>query len=198
MLSAFACGSKSSDSGQPEQPNDTTNQKNLKIFVTNETHTGDFANDSNLSGNNGVSRADDFCNRASNKPDSSNYKALLVDGLNRIAIPQTDWILQASTTYYREDSKTVIGATNSNAVFDTSKSSLDNPISDRTTYPGVWTGIENVSEFSTNSDHCNQWSSSDINFMGTIGECNTTTSAFSSFLSHSCNIKEPIYCVEQP
>lgn len=197
MLSAFACGSKSSDGGQS---NDTNNQKNLKIFLSDEKHTGDFANDSNLLGSNGVSRADDFCNNASNKPDNSNYKALLVDGLNRIAVPQTDWVLQASTTYYREDGTTIIGTTNSKSIFEVSiGNSLDNAIDDRSTYPAVWTGIQNVTDFSTSGEHCNQWASASNANMGKLGECNSRgTSAFSSFLSQSCNIQNSIYCVEQP
>ena len=34
----------------------------LKIFVTEELHTGDFANDPTLSGLNAIEKADDFCN----------------------------------------------------------------------------------------------------------------------------------------
>ena len=62
----------------------------------------------------GIAEADALCNADGNKPDAANYKALLVDGVNRRACVNAnctptaggdglDWVFQAATTYYRDD-----------------------------------------------------------------------------------------------
>ena len=75
-----------------------------------------ISNDPLLSGSNAIEKADSFCNNDPNKPNSSTYKALLVDGITRDAISLTDWVLESNTTYYRPYDNVEIGATTNTAI----------------------------------------------------------------------------------
>ena len=195
-----ACGG-GSNSGNDEQ----VLSYGLKIFVTAESHVGDFANDPTLNGNTGIERADSFCNNSTSKPNNSTYKALLVDGINRDAISLTDWVLEPSTAYYRPYNNIRIGATNSASIFLAFWSNLENPIID-CTYDcfmnegvDVWTGIDDAKDFSTNGNTCDSWTSSSTMYRGRFGMLSETDGfAFSSNLFGSCSLKAHVYCVEQP
>ena len=175
----------------------------LKIFITAEGHVGDFANDPLLSGSNAIEKADTFCNNDSNKPNNSNYKALLVDGINRDALSLTDWVLVPNTTYYRPYNNIVIGETIGTAIFPVSYQELTNSISvQRPDIGGLiltnktYTGISNTSNYSTDGVTCNGWSSTmGLANSGRIYEKN----AYSIFANEliTCDFIAPLYCVEQ-
>lgn len=178
----------------------------LKIFMTDETHSPDFAGDADLTGADGVARADDFCNRSSTKPDDAVYKALIVAGGRRDGASLTDWVLQPNTTYYRVYEDVVIGTTTDAAIFDVVTSQLTNSIGDCGTNPDtcsysgrpeVLTGIADVSDFSANGEDCDGWS-------GTSG-----MARFGAFIESDANafrngqifcsnpVPAHLYCVEQ-
>lgn len=175
----------------------------LKIFVTTEGHVGDFANDPLLSGSNAIEKADAFCNNDPNKPNNSNYKALLVDGINRDALSLTDWVLAPNTTYYRPYNNIEIGQTIGTAIFPVSYQVLTNSISaQRSDVGGIvltnktYTGISNTSNYSTDGINCSGWSSTTgLANSGRIYEKN----AYSIFANEliACEFIAPLYCVEQ-
>ena len=61
-----------------------------KVFVTFETHDGNLAGDATIPGANPIEKADAICNRSIAKPDGGRYRAMLVDGVNRAALPPKD------------------------------------------------------------------------------------------------------------
>ena len=87
-----------------------------KIFATVEKHDGNFADDATLPGNNAMAKADALCNASIAKPDEGPYRALLIDGSNRTALPAHDWVLKANTTYFQADGVLNVFTTNASAV----------------------------------------------------------------------------------
>lgn len=111
----------------------------LYVFVTSYTnsssvspltHNGNFAR---------ISGADAYCNShiPSGLPGTGSYKAMLVDGINRVATTvgansssgQKDWVFEKNTSYYRPDGKLVF-TTNDAGLFDFSTGSLSQAFSD--------------------------------------------------------------------
>lgn len=105
----------------------------LYVFVTSYTnstsvlpltHNGNFT---------GISGADAYCNShiPSSLSGTGSYKAMLVDGVNRVATTvgpnsssgQKDWVFIKNTSYYRPDGKMVF-TTNDAGLFDFSTGSL--------------------------------------------------------------------------
>ena len=90
------------------------------IFVTTGTSDG-------LIGAGGIAEADAFCMADAGYPGTGTYKALIVDGTNRIACTtancsggageHTDWVLKASTAYVRSNGSTAIGTTTAEGIF---------------------------------------------------------------------------------
>lgn len=111
----------------------------------------------------GIWGADYKCNTDINRPNSSNYKAMLVDGMsmNRVACitpncsggltEQIDWVLKPNQMYQRSDG-TVIATTNADGIFNFS-TALVNSIS--ATSNVAWTGMLN--DWTADSDNCKGW-----------------------------------------
>jgi len=111
----------------------------------------------------GVTGADANCMADDNYPGTGTYKALIVDGLNRIASVsanagdgQVDWVLKANSNYYLTDGATKIMTTDENSLF--TFGSLDN------SFNGVgfagspsWTGLNQ--DWTANANNCNFWNS---------------------------------------
>ena len=76
-----------------------------KIFVSFETHDGDFLDDPVLTGATAIAKADSLCNGSSAKPDGQAYKAMLLDGANRNVSPAVDWPLKPATMYFQAAGK---------------------------------------------------------------------------------------------
>ncbi len=116
------------------------------IFVTSSQYDGNLG---------GASGADTKCNSDSNRPVTTvTYKALLVttSGSRRAcssancsggASEHVDWVLSADTQYRRADGITVIGTTNSIALFSLP---LTNSI-DSDTGKKYWTGFNSGGSF---------------------------------------------------
>lgn len=190
-LSLSGCGL---ELGYPTGQNATDTKESstkLRIFVTDRATTG-------LMGNSGAGRidaADDFCMDDANRPSgSATYRALLVDGSDRIATPgnQRDWVLRAKTTYIRPD-RTVIGTTNADAVFTFP---LTAAISTQTL--PVWTGLD--ADWRANADDCNAWRDDGASRSGRTGRPSfQSNEAISNAAGSSlCSQSYRLYCVEQP
>lgn len=168
----------------------------LKIFVTDEIHSGDFANDPALLGATSIEKADDFCNKSASKPDDAHYKALLVDGVNRDAVNGVDWILDPNTTYYQQYNDVVVGTTNDAAIFPVSWAALSNPIlpDNELRDPEeietlVWTGAM--------GNNCALWKDNKISSLGGAGMAAKKDNQAIHGLDKTCNEELAIYCVQQ-
>jgi hypothetical protein len=179
----------------------------LKIFATASIHVGDFANDPLLQGANAISKADYFCNKDPNKPNKSMYKALIVDGINRDAVSNIDWVLVPNTMYYRSYGNIEIGQTVSTAIFPVLYANLSNSIADQ--LPGssdpyvwvnnAWTGIGNPSNYAVGAD-CAGWTIGDNSSSAVYGTSYQTgvLSITAGGSSAGCLQELSLYCVEQP
>lgn len=126
----------------------------------------------------GVSGADSKCMSDSGRPDAGTYKAMIVDGTNRVACTtsncgggegeHTDWVLDPSTAYYRSDVTTKIGTTNGNGIFTFP---LDNSF--LTDDDELWTGL--ASDWTTGSK-CENWTSNNGTKIGEVGLAARTNS----------------------
>lgn len=173
-----------------------------RIFVTAATSNGNFANGFGV----GIIGADAFCMADANKPPTGNYKALLTDGTlspNRKACQNAscssgpnegiDWVLSASTRYYRTDLSTLIGTTTANKIFTFS---LTNAIaSGASSGQIVWMDL--FSDWRSGTQNCQKWTSQSNLDMGGIVDPTSVTNAAISGGSTSCNALRKLYCVEQ-
>ena len=179
---------------------------NLKIFTTSSPFDGSMTPPLTEMPS-GIPTADSRCQTEGG---STDYKALLVDGSNRVACTnancasgtsgRTDWVLQANTTYYRSDGVTAIGTTDANGLFTTT---LTNTIDAITLAPKqVWTGlnITGGNEWMAGAD-CANWTDGSTGF-GSYGYSGTTdvASAFYNQNNGSCSAAASFHliCVEQP
>ena len=177
----------------------------LKIFVTTEVHSGDFANDPTLTGSNAIQKADYFCNKSKAKPSTDSYKALLVDGTNRDAKLNIDWVLKPSNSYYQSFDNLLIDTTTASAIMPAFFRPMSNPIQPicRTCNPVyAWSGMGNASDFSTSTTMtCNGWGGTGP-FSGLDSGVFSVPSAidgnaFSAGSSLGCSMQAPVVCVQQ-
>lgn len=140
----------------------TTATAPKRIFITSVNHDGDFDNDGALAGGffaatngdgNGIPEADNFCdtNATNPAPGTGAFKALLVDGTYRIASPANgQWVLAASTAYYRLDATTPIFTTDAARIFTFGTFTNSFANSTNVFYSGLngdW----------TTGNHCTRW-----------------------------------------
>lgn len=190
-----ACGGGGDDS-TPAQVS-----TGLKIFVTSETHSGDFANDPTLTGSTAIQKADDFCSRSARKPSGDIYKALIVDGVNRNAVSLTDWVLRPNTAYYQTHGNVLIDTTTNGAVFAAFFRNMPNRVLPSGSSPGVWTGIGDGATFAANGS-CARWGQAG-SIIGQSGSFGSPSSAsgfafYSAGGSADCvSVQFALYCVQQ-
>ncbi|WP_061217710.1 DUF1554 domain-containing protein [Leptospira weilii] len=158
----------------------------LYVFVSSYTnnaspplsHNGNFG---------GVAGADAYCN--SHIPTSltgtGKYKAMLVDGTNRIATTvgatsskdQKNWVFEKNTSYYRTDGNLVF-TTNDAGLFDFSNGSLTHAFADAfSIYDfGIWTGLQSDWKTATSTQLCSSasqpWTSGSVANQGKFGYAN--------------------------
>lgn len=128
-----------------------------KTFVSATT-------DGNLGG---IAGADTKCMNDAQAEVGKTYKAMIVDGVNRVACTtgncsgevseHVDWVLQPNTKYYRIDGTTLIDETNDKGLFT---APLTNTYRDA---PGtneafrIWVGLNSDWTSTPNMFNCNQW-----------------------------------------
>lgn len=193
-------------SGGGEEANHVVSS-GLKIFVTAEAHSGNFAQDPSLSGANAMQKADDFCNQSISKPDGASYKAFLIDGTNRDAVSLKDWVFKPNTTYYQAYDNVVIDTTTGAAIFNVAFTLMQNSVlgCGGCSGPSVWSGVGDATNFSASSNNCGGWGAGSMT--GTMGTFAQSTErnhfAFSSGGSTAaCDINSGgnqlnLYCVQQ-
>ena len=170
------------------------------IFVSAATSNGSLG---------GISGADAICNSDAERPDTTvTYKAMLVDTAGaRVACTtancsggnaeHVDWILAPNTEYRRVDGTTIIGTTNSLALFSYP---LTNGLDTDATLI-YWTGFNNAAADFTTSDTsntCTSWTSGAGGgaLNGKRGNGNSNYGAFGSGQDW-CNVTYHLACVQQ-
>jgi hypothetical protein len=148
------------------------------VFVSASTYTGNLG---------GATGADAKCMSDANKPSGTNtYKAMIGSTGQRTIL--LDWVLAPHVDYYRTDSTTLIGRTDSNAVFTFS---LSNSITSATNE--VWVGFHNAA-FDILTD-CTNWTSTTAN--GMVGNSQVIDATAVGVVSGACSVARHLYCVEQ-
>ncbi len=161
------------------------------IFRTATAYTGGLG---------GIAGADAKCGSDGNKPDSRTYKAMICDESNRRACStddcsggpseHIDWVLNASTSYYRPGLAVKIGTTTANGIFAfpldagfTAESSL------------VWTGLR--ATWRTTND-CNDWTDGSAGSEGHYGQSDSTTITAIQYSTTQCSAPLTyLICVSQ-
>ena len=153
-------------------------------LITVSGGNGSFPNGT---GTTGIERADNLCLAA------GNYKAVLVDGANRIASVtantgdgQVDWVLHPDTTYKRSDG-TEIGTTDAKGLLNT----FTNPVAASTL--NVWTGL--ATGWVTSANTCSQWSDGTSTFNGVYK--NIAAASIAGGIASGCSLSIHIICAEQ-
>lgn len=146
----------------------------------------------------GIAGADAQCMASANYPGSGTYKALIADGVDRVASAtpnagdgQVDWVLKSNTTYIQNDGTTVIATTNENGLF---VFPLTNGFV--ATGSGYWSGL-NI-DWTTSSNHCSRWTDATSGFQGTYGEESATDYMALVWGNASCEASGCVLtCVQQ-
>lgn len=147
---------------------------------------------------NSIATADTLCN---NDPKAGGmiFKAMLVDGVNRVACTTTDcgiggltenvdWVFQPNINYYSEDGSTLLGTTNNYGIF------VDNLVSPITPETYYWTGLN--PDWTIDPINCTGWST-------TTGDGHTGWSKFKkaqwySDTTQACSdLSIHLLCVQQ-
>ncbi len=175
---------------------DCVDEEKSLIYLTDSKWIGNFTQNSsggkpfNVFGSSGLARADDICEKDSNKPNKQGveFKALL--GTSSRKLGGSDWVLKKNSTYYRSDG-TLIGKTKNNS--DWFEFPFYNSISSSNVR--VATGLED--DGSVSSDNCNSWVSGKSTDETTRGRSNAVGSeSIEDSSSQDCDEDYAIYCVE--
>jgi hypothetical protein len=178
----------------------TCKEANKLIWVTGLLYDGNFNGFSTID-QESLASANDPNRPSSSLISGATYKALITDGVNRIATTSgtdkkgqtADWVLQPSTTYYLYTGSapytTPVLTTDSNGLFN----SLTNPFSSSSS-DQFWTGLN--PNLTTAVNTCGGWSSdSGLGGQYGIGGVCDSTAWSSSFSAH--NIKKKLIFVQQ-
>ncbi|MFZ5629726.1 MAG: DUF1554 domain-containing protein [Spirochaetota bacterium] len=167
-----------------------------RIFVTSAQYDGNLG---------GITGADAKCNADAAKPNASTYRAILSDGITRIACAtadcggasgveqSVDWPLFPGRTYVRADGTTPIGTANASAIFPIP--SLTGPVQSSPATQ-VWTGLDS---WTWHANNCQQWTTGNSGGnLGATGVANSGTVATAFWnTTGNCNGSRPLYCAEQ-
>jgi hypothetical protein len=177
-----------------------------KTFVTTATFDGDIKTAGGQS--TAIASADHLCMVDTNKPTGGSvYKALLVDGANRVACATTicsggasehiDWVLKPNAIYTRKDGTTPVFTTNANGIYDFGVGGTIPAINTFDTGASLyWTGLD-WPWVSVTSQMCGgSWSGTTGN--GDYGFGNRTDSSAIGGGANSCNVTNyRLLCIEQ-
>ncbi|WP_243394003.1 DUF1554 domain-containing protein [Leptospira meyeri] len=172
-----------------------------KMFATNTAATK----------NSGIAGLDSNCQNNANKPSGGGtYKALVTDGVNRIACTTANcsggtsehigWVLKPNKEYRRKDGTTVIGTTTANGVFSfplsNSVESLANMASGG--YPTNATATGMNADWTSNASDCLDWTTNAGGNSSTVGTWDNTGSGLIGGAGTSgCTNQHMLVCVEQ-
>ncbi len=167
----------------------------FRIFLTAATTAGNTG---------GIGGADSICNNDVNRPSARNYKALLVDGVNRRACTTAncpggtaehiDWVLYANKRYFRSDGTTSLFTANDAGIFVFGN--LSNAMTG--TANSYYTGFSSAGDWTSSGSNCLLWAN---NTSGNIGRTGTGTFTNYSTLrdasNTTCDTVLKLLCVEQ-
>lgn len=200
MLLSSCGGGGDGDTAPPSQTN-------FKTFITTADFTGDIRTAGGLG--TAIASADALCQADAGKPaGAATYKAMLVDGVNRIACTtmmcagglaeHVDWVFKANANYYQSDGTTLVFTANASGVSDLSGAAANKFGSGARPY---WTGLnEGVAAWMTVSNQlCSGASGAWADTAG-IGDFGST--AFTGWGAigggaQSCTVLKHLVCVEQ-
>lgn len=172
-----------------------TIQSNIyKIFITALTYNGDLMTAG--AGANGAAGADNLCNADINKPNASNYKALVMDSVNRTAVPSyINWVLLPNTTYIRAADSATIFTTNASSIFTFGTLTNSMGTGSQQEY---WTGFQQGgTDWATSTQRCTNWTNGTV-ATARYGLSNTITyESFAFVTSSTCSNLKHILCAEQ-
>ncbi len=202
-LTLVACGNSSSDDPPPAGLTPCTD---CITFITTNSFDGDLQTAGG--GANGIEGADNLCmDPANGYPGTGTYKALIVDGTNRVACTTNnctgggstehiDWVLHPDTNYYRSDGTTQIMTTNADGIHDFSVGDLINTF-DAGSY---WTGFSLVigTQWTPHVNDCINWNSNNSGDRGHFGIGTTFPDSRSiGYGVSNCDLLIRLACVEQ-
>lgn len=164
-----------------------------RFFITTNSYNGNLM--SAGLGANGIIGADNLCNSDPNKPNSSNYKAVIMDQTNRIGVPSfVDWPLLPNTTYIRATDSATIFTTNATSIFNFG--TLTNSI-DSGSPKEYWTGFQQGgTDWALSTQRCTNWTGTGSTARYGISD-SFNYNAFAFSISSSCTNLKRILCVEQ-
>jgi hypothetical protein len=163
-----------------------------KLFVTFESHNGDFLHDDSLAGTTVAQKADAFCARSSAKPDTRTYKAALTDGVSRSASPAIDWVLQPNTTYYHASGMDRLFETNPSGTFTLNYGPAILMFS---SFWYQWTGFDET--FATTTQTCQGWTSTDPTLLGTMTDASHNPPLYAAVTGNCNGVSSSIVCASQ-
>jgi hypothetical protein len=169
-----------------------------KVFVLDHDTSGDLKTEGG--GSSGPDGGDRLC-QADSQSSGGVYKAMVVDGVQRVACTtadcsggtgeHVDWVFASNTKYVRaDDGVTEIGVTNDKGLFDF-------PLTNEWAVSGVdlWTGLNG--DWTTATHTCSGYTSSGA-FYSTIGHPSAKDASAISASTYSCSYySTTLLCVEQ-
>ncbi len=163
-----------------------------RIFITSSNYNGNLI--AAGGGANGAIAADNLCNMDTNKPNTSNYKAMILETTNRRALTLINWILLPNTTYIRSSDSVTIFTTNGASIFTfglLTNSYGSGPLEE------YWTGFQFAGiDWDLSTQRCTDWSSTATT--ARYGRSNAVSYDSLAFgTSSSCAALKKLLCVEQ-
>ena len=203
ILISFCVSCSSSDTDVAIKPPCTT----CKTFVTTAAFNGDIKTAGGQT--TAIASADALCMADTNKPaGGGTYKAMLVDGTNRVACTSAlcitngtsehiDWVLKPNTTYYRADGTTLVFTTNANGIWDFVASDMSHSFDTATS--AYWTGLDSQWESILTQMCGGDWSSSLNTDVGDTGTGDRVNNGAIGGGAWGCNNNTDLHllCVEQ-
>jgi len=179
-----------------------------KTFVTAVTFSGYIKTTGGKA--NAVASADSLCMTDANKPaGGGTYKAMLVDGVNRVACTtancsggvseHVDWVFKPNTLYVRSDGITAVVTMGANGIWDFGLNGNTNLLTNAfdsaaSTY---WTGLE-WNWTSVSAQMCGgSWASGLNGDLGDFGNGDRTNAGVIGGGANFCNLARNLLCVQQ-
>jgi hypothetical protein len=177
-----------------------------RTFVTTGSWVGDIVTAGGQA--HGPASADALCMADPNKPAGGTYKAMLVDGVHRVACTtancgsgageHVDWVLAPGTTYTRRDGTTVVMTTGATGIWDFVDPTTDPhnlPATFDTTGSTYWTGLE--WQWVLSSALCGSWSDGGATVTGDYGFGDRPDDSAIGGGANYCNLPRQLLCIEQ-
>lgn len=172
----------------------TSGSTDRYIFVTTDTHNGDFAGDGSLDGNNWMEKADSFCSASSSVPGAilgqGNFRAVLTDGTLRSATigSQVNWVMRPGINYSGPDNLP-FQVVDANGIIPV-------PVTNLLTGGGnYWTGLANALTWPAGST-CLNWSDASTGNSGSYAIATFNTTNLFAYTSQTCDTPKSLLCVQ--